>query len=543
MSLLQTLRYHPLGDRLKQLILMRVWEFQPTLLFRLGTLALISSLLLGGGTHGGFLSDSILQLCAIPAFLFAVSLLVALPRSDSIRRATWPLMLCLAIAIVPLIQLVPLPPWIWMHLPGRERIVNIFSLIGRDPPWLPISVSSTATWVSVLSLLSPIAIFLCVIQLNYRERRSFSVILIGFGVVSAFVGIVQVAQGPSSPLRFFADTSDVEAVGFFANTNHFAAFMYALLLFSAAWLTDMAFVVAPWKNLKNLESSSVAALTGIFLILVVFVACDAMTRSRAGLGLMIVAVFGAIALVMKDRRRPPVVSSAKIAIGAGLLLLLLFFQFGLYRLSQRFGVDPLADARIAFARNTIAAAKAYMPFGSGFGTFVMVYPSFEPVKDTIANVFANRAHNDFLEIWLEGGVISILLVAAFLLWFLGRAKNIWSDALDGGRPIDVLLMRAATIAIPLVMLHSLVDYPLRTEAMMAVFAFACALLVEPLAQAPSVASGRPLRSREAGEGNTAGASTLPVPPIAVPPVGTPAKPRRSLEPWGEGIEWPESWRK
>ena len=33
------------------------------------------------------------------------------------------------------------------------------------------------------------------------------------------------------------------------------------------------------------------------------------------------------------------------------------------------------------------------------------------------------------------------------------------------------------------MLHSLVDYPLRTAGMMAIMAFACALLIEPFARA------------------------------------------------------------
>ena len=64
----------------------------------------------------------------------------------------------------------------------------------------------------------------------------------------------------------------------------------------------------------------------------------------------------------------------------------------------------MEGARIPFAHNTITAAKAYMPFGSGVGTFVSVYPGFEPAHDAISNVYANHAHNDLLEVWLEGGV-------------------------------------------------------------------------------------------------------------------------------------------
>jgi O-antigen ligase len=505
---------------------------------------MVSSLLLGGGTRGGFLSDTILELIAIPSFLLSLSSLVALPWSDSKRRAEWPLLLCLAIAILPLIQLVPLPPWLWTRLPHREEIVTVFDLLGRSLPWWPISVSPSATWVSVLSLLPPIAVFLGVIQLSYRERRSFSVIVIGLGVVAAFVGVLQVAQGPSSPLRFFAITSDVEAVGFFANTNHFAALMYTLAVFVAAWLTDMAFAIGPWKDRKNLESTSIATLTGVFLILIVFIAADAMTRSRAGLGLMIVALFATIALPMMDRRRSSGVTRIKLIAGAGLLVLFLVVQFGLYRISQRIAVDPLQDARIAFARNTITAAKAYMPFGSGFGTFVTVYPTFEPPQDTIANVFANHAHNDWLEIWLEGGIVSVILVVGFLIWFLLRSAKIWGRAQSSIRPIDLLLARAATIAIPLILVHSIVDYPLRTDAMMAIFAFSCALLIEPLAPAQNERALQHSFSTTASEDDA--------PRLATPKTLTsgdrpgPMAERPSPKPaerWGEDIEWPDKWRK
>ena len=82
-------------------------------------------------------------------------------------------------------------------------------------------------------------------------------------------------------------------------------------------------------------------------------------------------------------------------------LYLLGLQFSLYRILDRFGDDPMADARIPFARNTIAAAKAYMPWGSGLGSFVPVYAMTEPPRDVLANTFANHAHNDILELWLE----------------------------------------------------------------------------------------------------------------------------------------------
>jgi O-antigen ligase len=543
MVFLQTLRNHPLGIKLGKLVPAQAWERRPSLVFGLSAFTVVASLLLGGGTRGGFLSDTILELLAIPAFLLSGSALFALPWVENKQRAEWALMLCAAVALVPLIQLVPLPPWLWSWLPNREDIVAVYTLLGRGLPWLPISVSPNATWVSALSLLSPLAIFLGVIQLGYRERRVLSLIVLGVGVFSAFLGLLQVAQGPSSPLRFFVFTNDTEAVGFFANRNHFAALLYSIMLFGAAWAVDVAFTAGSWTDRRNFETASILKPTAGFLILVVLIAAETITRSRAGLALMIIAIFGAFALPLADRRRSAGVSPIKLLFGSTILATTLAVQFALFRILDRFAVDPLEDSRVSFARNTIAAAKAYMPFGSGVGTFVPIYSIFEQPQDVLPNAFVNHAHDDVLEVWLEGGAVSVILVAAFLIWFALSAARIWRHAPAHAHAIDLLLARAATIVVPLLLAHSFVDYPLRTGAMMAVFAFSCALLVEPLVAAP--ARHRPHGAEEARSERELSRTAMPQAPAAAKePEAALARPRpRSPERWGEDVDWPDEWRK
>jgi O-antigen ligase len=472
-----------------------------------------------------------------------LSSLLALP-SEIKRRAKYTLALCAAIALFPLMQLVPLPPSVWTSLPHREEIVEIFKSLGGELPWLPLSVAPDATWLGALSLLPPLAIFLGIVQLSYRERRLISVVVLGMGILAAAIGLIQVAQGPSSPLRFFAITSDVEAVGFFANTNHFAALMYSLVPFGAAWATDQGFTIGMWRARKDVETRSIAMLMAIFLALIVFIAADILTRSRAGLALIILAAFGALALPIADRRRPSRLTPIKLVIGSGSVILLLIVQFGLYRVYEKFAVDPIHDVRLVFARNTIAAAKAYMPFGSGVGSFVPVYPTFEAPQDTIANVYANHAHNDWLEIWLEGGVFSMILVGAFVIWFAFAAVRIWRGSAAPLRAIDILLARAATIPVPLIMAHSIVDYPLRTGGMMALVAFCCAFMVEPLVPANDQ---RPrLTPVEHSQEDDLPVSLPPaqLPAIAKAPDAAPAKSAAGAsERWGEDIEWPQEWRR
>jgi O-antigen ligase len=509
-------------------------------------LVVVASLLLGGGTRGGFLSDAILQLIAVPLVLASLSRMLDVPLS---RQAWGALAFCGAIALVPLIQLIPLPPRIWTALANREPSAAAFELLGREPPWMPISVSPHATWLSALSLLPPMGVFLGTLLLGHRERRWLSLVILAVGVSSVFVGLTQVAQGPESPLRFFEITNPTEAVGFFANRNHFASLLYSLTLFTAGWAVDAALTTGSGPRHRRYETPSIMALMAGFTVLVTLVAAQAMARSRAGLGLTILALFGAFALAFADRRSAPGMTSIKLILGATALAVIFAVQFALYRVLERFAADPLADARIPFARNTIEAAKAYMPIGSGMGTFVPVYAMFEKPEDALVNTFANRAHNDLLEVWLETGVVGPVLIALFLMWLARRSLRLWRGAPKEGRDIDHALARAATIVIALLLAHSLVDYPLRTGGIMALMAFACALLIDPPPGVGGEERVEPVarkrnRSRGARRAVEAAPADLPWPSSSPgrPTEPAPAAPRPADERWGTDIEWPEEWR-
>jgi O-antigen ligase len=445
------------------------------LLFYLCAVVMASSLLFGGGTRAGFLSDAILQLLSIPL------LLVALWRNFEVQLAShsrWALWFCFALVCVPILQLVPLPPALWTALPNRGLSAEAFAIVGQELPWMPMSVSPRATWLSALSLVTPLAIFVGTLLLSHRERRLLSLVVLAVGILSVFVGLIQVAQGPSSPLRFFAFTNSTEAVGFFANRNHFAALLYSLTLLAAAWVAESVLATGPMSGRRRHETASIMALVGGFTVLVVLIAAQAMARSRAGLGLAIVALFGAIALMVSDRRGTSGITPTKVLFGAIALAVTFAIQLTLYRIMERFAFDPLEDNRIRFAYRTIEAAKAYMPWGSGMGTFVPVYATFERPEDTLAGSYVNHAHNDVLELWLEAGIAGAGLAGLFAVWLVLRSVAIWRPKPGSGMlEIDRHLARAATMVAALVVAHSFVDYPLRTGAMMAMMAFACALLL------------------------------------------------------------------
>lgn len=534
------------------------------LLALLTACSLCLALTLGGGTRAGFLSDALLQLAAVPLLACALLHLFCVAGQRSMRSA---LLICGAIVAVPALQLIPLPTSVWQRLPGRSVHAEAFGMLGLALPWMAASVSPRATALSLASLVVPIAIFIATCQLSFEMRRKLSLLVVGMGMVSVLLGLLQIAQGPSSPLRLFEFTNPTEAVGIFANRNHFSALLYCLMLFAAAWTFWYARAFEHAGPSRRFAPGVVVPVIAGFAVVAVLVAEQAMARSRAGLGLTMLALLGVFLVGYSTRRHGG--GSGKLArrvlVGALALGVVFSAQLALYRVLERFAVDPLSDARLEISKITLAATKAYVPFGSGLGTFGPVYAQFEQPKDVLTNAFVNRAHNDLLELLLETGLVGPLLLTACALWFLRRLPAIWGSraanaASEAGEvkqsyrygetlafghlEIDLILARAATIVVALLVAHSFVDYPLRTGAMAAVMAFALALLVPP----PVSPDDHRSDGRERADTQRVRRSSGPAPVRDVPrpaPAHQPPQHRpiaaagEQRTPWNS--EWPKAW--
>ena len=174
----------------------------------------------------------------------------------------------------------------------------------------------------------------------------------------------------------------------------------------------------------------------------------------------------------------------------GAAVLVLIFNGGVTRTLTRF--SSLQDDRINYWHDIGWALKHYGLAGTGFGTFVPVFQSAESLNSVVPQ-YINHAHNDFLELLLEGGLPAAFLMLAFLvivaMALLRRSKS----GKSAERPLVNL---GATAGILLVLLFSLVDFPLRMLALSAVFALLFAALL-PTRVSGANANGRDLAVVEA----------------------------------------------
>jgi O-antigen ligase len=508
----------------------------------------VACLALGGGTRAGFFTDVVLQILAVPMLLWAGWRLIELPPDAGRKEGRAAIVVCLLAAAIPIAQLVPLPPALWTALPGRSDFVSTLEAAGLDVGWRPISMSPQGTWLSALALLPPAAVLLGALQLGYAERRRLALVLLSFGMIAAALGLLQVAEGSGSPLRFYAVTNPTEAVGFFANRNHHAALLYALMPIAAAMSIAAVIRAQAAGSIRSRRASPhlIVAMLGL-AALVILVAAQAIARSRAGIGLTLVALLGSLAMTYAGRISRVLAKSKtpqSTATRTGRLLLIAAFglavlmamQLAFHRVQTRFASDPLEDGRVLLARTTIEAARAFMPFGSGMGTFVPVYKAFErPMDDWGALI--NRAHNDYLELWLEAGLIGIVAMILVLAWVVAACVRVWRSGLPGAGQRDSLLACAATLILFALLAHSTVDYPLRTTALMAVFAFAAALVNAPVGPR-STSSARSFEP--SGRGKEAGPRSSDFEPEALAEQSSEVARFAPLPPRSD---WPAAWRR
>ena len=417
---------------------------------------IIVCIILGGASAGGYIANAILQLLAIGLLATAW-----ISRRDRRARGNerWLWLLVAAGMVLILAQFVPLPVSLWRELPGRSEIAAQLDVAGIRQSYAFVSFIPHESFKSAVWLLPALGI-LCV-MLRARtlfQERYLAIAITSTMCVAVIVAALQLSQGTNSPLYFYEVTNRGSAVGFFANTNHMASLLLVTIPFQAALLKEA------------LERNDQKRLSGVFAILgtmAVTLAGIAVNGSLAGYGLLLpVCIASCLILSEVPRVRGTVMLLLIAVLLAGLAILFATAEGSI--MLDAAGAMP-ADSRQTIFATSWHAIKDMWPLGSGIGTFAELYASYEDPGGVI-HIYINHAHNDYIELVLETGIAGAALMALFLVWWGISAVRIWRD------PWVSPYVLAAVVASATLLVHTLVDYPLRTAAMSSIFAISIALM-------------------------------------------------------------------
>lgn len=418
------------------------------------------------------------RLVQIPVRLSAIAVLIWVsfrpPQDDQKALRAPALLLAAAIALVVL-QLIPMPPALWTVLPGRGDFASLAPIAGFDQPWRPIAVVPDMAVNALLSLTVPLAVLWGLAVAGRQVRNLLYPVILAIAAIALIVETLQLITGAQLIRAVYETGFEAQAAGIFANRNH-----QALLLAITIPL------LAGWQEIRRGgHRGSLARLgsgTALVLLIIVLIA----TGSRAGLALGVVGIVAAIAIFWSwwgrharplDRRRGLLGAIALVAVfsiaGAAVF-------FGRSEAIDRLlSADPSSDLRLRAAPVLLSLSREFLPVGSGFGSFDSVFRRAEPTA-FLDTLYFNQAHNDLLQVVLEGGVPGLILLVAAVIWTVTSGVRLWMRPTS--HPV-VVQGRAANTALLLMIAASAVDYPLRTPTMMALaaaFAFLVAAALDHL---------------------------------------------------------------
>lgn len=437
------------------------WRHNMTFIVLIAFVLLV--FLIGGGSRSDIQSLAVLRPAAILCCVFALATL----RYDQIRARRGLLLLAIAIFLLVGVQLIPLPPGAWQSLPGRNLIVEIDRQAGIVDAWRPLTLSPSGTWNTFFSLFPPAAILLLGIQMTREQLEKLALVVLGIGLLSGILGLLQSIGPAQSPLYLYRITNNGAAVGLFSNRNHQAMFLATLFPLLAVYASQRAGSNAQARFRAWATLAAGACLIPLLLV----------TGSRAGLVLgglsaaVSVFLYRTPLTTSSDSRKPQPKWIAWALVGSGVLLTalvgLLMTRAEAFRRIVEGGVEN--DLRFQVWKPIFGIAYDNFPTGTGFGSFPAVYQVLEPYGLLVPS-YLNHVHNDWLELAVEGGLPALLLVAAASMAFLVQGVALIRSERDGAQ--HRLLGIAGTVVIANFAIGSAADYPLRTPSIACLAALA-----------------------------------------------------------------------
>jgi O-antigen ligase len=335
---------------------------------------------------------------------------------------------------------------------------------------MPVSETPYASVLALFAAIPTIAVLVAAGRLS-ASPRAIAVGIVAGMVAGIFVGALQVAGGPDA-WAYFYPIHNAGAVGFFANHNHMATLLLVGIPMTAALM------VSAKSKRRSSPFTRYGLGAAVFILTLVGIV---LTGSRAALALSLPVILASATMFpLASRWRGLALAVSAIAL-LGAVALVVSDPIAA-------SADEVGNSRPEIWKTATTAIADSFPVGTGLGSFEQVYHRYEDAG-SVSRQYVNHAHNDYLEAALELGAAGVIMIVAFLLWWAVTAVRIWAS------PVSTPFARAATIATAAVLVHSAVDFPLRTAAISAIFGACVAFMTQHSKSAATKKDGeaRPTR--------------------------------------------------
>lgn len=377
-------------------------------------------------------------------------------------------------------QLVPLPSGLIRVIAPSTYDLYADTLSPFTPVgWMSLSINKKATLAEFFRIASYGAFYILTIQLLARReylRRTIMIVVI-FASILSFFSILQHILSNNKIYWIRKLTLGGSLFGPYVNRNHYAGLMemvfpliLSLFLF---YKPQVRYSTLREKitRMFNLQKTNIYLLLGFVAVLVatsVF-----LTLSRTGIVSLSVSLifFGVMFLFRGADKKQGI-----IIIAICILVVLSVGWFGWDPIFERFEKirnpqGDITEQRLIVWKDSGNIIRDYPVFGTGFGTFQYIYPKYRTLK---GDALADHAHNDYIELLSNGGIVALLLGGWFFVAVVYRSYAVFRKRHE---LYCLYLFIASLTGIIAILIHSITDFNLQIGANGLYLAFLSGLAV------------------------------------------------------------------
>lgn len=391
-----------------------------------------------------------------------------------LREFRWPLILLGGFVLLTFLQTLPLPAnMVALLSPESYRVQDAAGLAASGLPMrLSVDVFQSRIFAT-LSFVYFLAFALTALLTRNAERlETLAQTLVWSGLLQALIGVLLFSFGAHYQL-FFTELVHGKVIGTFVNQNHFAGYMEICLAVGIGLMLARLGNSKPgqggWRQrLVSALGFLISAKMRLRLMLIVMVIALVLTRSRMGNTAFFASmlVVGLVAIALSRRGAP-----ATVWLIVSLVIIDVFIigtWVGLEKVMHRIQETTVVteqgrsedslEQRIEPAVYAIELVRDFPVFGSGGGSFYNAFARYRPPEIT---AYFDHAHNDYVEIASDTGLLGFSLLGGVVLLVMGRA--LWvlyrrHSSLPRGMAF------AGLMAIVALGIHGTVDFNLQIPA-------------------------------------------------------------------------------